>query len=94
LANSDQASFGSVSGVDTGGRGDTTSRLFDGTAGAGVGHESQFNRGSITINLDVSTNTRGYDIQQINTYAGWNTASGGRSDQEYTLTVIHTDGSE
>ncbi|MDF7799089.1 PEP-CTERM sorting domain-containing protein [Pontiellaceae bacterium B1224] len=93
LANSDQATFLSASDIDTGGRGDTTSRLFDGVAGVGVGFEAQFNTGSITINLDTSVNTLGYNISGINTYAAWNTGSGGRSDQEYTLTFIYMDDS-
>jgi hypothetical protein len=94
LANSDQATFLSTSNVDTGGRPDTVARLFDGAAGVGSGYEAQFNTGSITINLNTSSATSGYDITGINTYAAWNTLNGGRSDQEYTVTVIFMDDSE
>jgi hypothetical protein len=94
LANADQATFQSTSGVDTGGRPDTVDRLFDGIAGVGTGYEAQFNSGSVTVNFDLSVHTNGYDISGINTYAAWNTLNGGRSDQEYTLTVICMDDSE
>lgn len=91
LANSDQSSFLSISDVDTGGRVDTTERLFDGVAGAGWGFEAQFDTGSITINFNTTVNSTGYDITGVNTYAAWSAASGGRSDQEYTLTAIFVD---
>lgn len=94
LANSGQSSFFSITDVDTGGRGDTVDRLFDGIAGVGSGFEAQFNTGSLTINFNTTVNTNGYDITEINTYAAWDNAAGGRSDQEYTLTVIYIDNTE
>ena len=95
LANSNQATFSNLSGVDTDGRDDSVvPRLFDGIAGVGGGTEVFFNGGSVTVNFDVSSNVHGYDITGINTYAAWNNAGQGRSDQEYTLTAILVDGSE
>ena len=94
LANSGQATVQGTSGVDTGGRPDNVKRLFDGEAGCGKGYEAQFNKGSLTINFDISVNLKGYVVTEVNTYAGWPTLNGGRADQEYTLTVIGVDGSE
>jgi len=37
----------------------------------------------LTYNLDTSTNTAGYDITNINTYAGWR--DGGRDAQDYSI---------
>lgn len=93
LANSSQSSFLWTSDVNTGGRGDTTERLFDGVADVGGGFEAQFNTGSITINFNTFLNSNGYNITGVNTYAAWDTGAGGRSDQEYTLTVIFMDNS-
>jgi hypothetical protein len=43
---------------------------------------------TFTVNLDTSINTAGYDLTGINTYAGWNPASQGRSNQGYTMTAM------
>ncbi|MCH6255192.1 hypothetical protein MLD52_01445 [Puniceicoccaceae bacterium K14] len=40
---------------------------------------------TFTINFDISENYRGYDIMGINSYFGWNTGAGGRSNQGYAI---------
>ena len=40
---------------------------------------------SVTVNLDISTNTEGYDITGIDTFFGWNPSTGGRSNQAYEI---------
>lgn len=40
---------------------------------------------TITLNLDISTNTLGYDITGIDTIAGWIEGGGGRSDHGYSI---------
>ncbi|CAA6677713.1 MULTISPECIES: PEP-CTERM sorting domain-containing protein [unclassified Lentimonas] len=47
---------------------------------------------SFTINFDISTNTLGYDITSVNTYAAWTVAGSGRANQGYTATVSFADG--
>ncbi|MBK1835478.1 PEP-CTERM sorting domain-containing protein [Roseibacillus ishigakijimensis] len=94
LINSDQASFLSISDVNTGGRPNTVGLLNDGIVGVGNDFEAQFNTGSITFNLDLAESPLGYTITNVNTYSAWNTQSGGRSDQEYTLTMILLNDSE
>ncbi len=42
---------------------------------------------TVTINFNISTNTLGYDITGINTWAGWNDSGGGRANQGYSVTV-------
>jgi len=40
---------------------------------------------TVTLVLDTSINTLGYDITGIDTFAGWNEAGGGRSDHGYSI---------
>lgn len=40
---------------------------------------------SLTFTFDVSTNTAGYDITQIDSVFGWKIASSGRSNQGYSI---------
>lgn len=47
---------------------------------------------AFTYNLDLSENVLGYDITAIQSYAGWNPAAKGRSNQGYTMTVTYVDG--
>ncbi|MDF7806433.1 PKD domain-containing protein [Pontiellaceae bacterium B12219] len=46
---------------------------------------------SFTITFDTSENTLGYDITNINTYAGWSTLAFGRANQGYDVTVTFMD---
>ena len=39
--------------------------------------------GVVTVNLDVTSNTKGYDISEIGSFAGWNTAE--QADQIMTV---------
>ncbi len=48
---------------------------------------------SLTINFDTSVNTDGYDITQIDSIFGWNTAANGRSNQGYSIRFDLVDGS-
>ena len=48
---------------------------------------------SLTINFDTSVNTEGYDITQIDSIFGWNTAADGRSNQGYSIRFDLVDGS-
>ena len=47
---------------------------------------------SVTVNLDISTNTEGYDITGIDTFFGWNPSTGGRSNQAYEIILGFVDG--
>lgn len=75
------------------------SNLFDGSIGTvnddtGVAGATEIRAGnSVTIDFDVTTNTLGYDITGIDTYAGWKLAAGGRSDQGYGITLTFMDDS-
>ncbi|WP_411825648.1 PEP-CTERM sorting domain-containing protein [Luteolibacter sp. AS25] len=92
LANNNQATVASFTynGLTAG----EAAILTDGAVGSGnsgltarvpFGGESA---DSFTVNFDVTTtNTLGYDITSINTYAAWSVAQGGRANQGYTATV-------
>ncbi len=47
-----------------------------------------------TFYLDVSTNSLGYDIQEIHSYAGWNENGSTLANQKYELLVSTVDGAE
>jgi ferric-dicitrate binding protein FerR (iron transport regulator) len=47
----------------------------------------------VTFTFDTTTNTAGYDITEIATYAGWSTQAGGRSNQGYQIDLHYVDGS-
>jgi hypothetical protein len=82
-----------LSSVDITGSGgffsNTPSRLTDGTFGsAGSDFNSSFARsagGTVTFNLDLSVNVFGYNLTQIDTYAGW--GDNGLDGQEYTIAL-------
>ena len=74
-------------------------QLFNGLIGnsdGGTGDigEVRMNSGdTLTINFDTVTQPQGYDITQIDSYFGWNTAAGGRSNQGYSIRFDLVDGS-
>jgi len=77
LADSSSASFGSISVtgyVPTNGAQSDPVNLVDGTGSGSVfineASNTQDGAYSVTINFDISSNTLGYDIEQINTLAG------------------------
>ena len=51
------------------------------------------NTSGITVTFDLTTNTLGYDITQIDTTFGWNTAANGRSNQGYEVLLTFADNS-
>jgi len=51
------------------------------------------NSNILTVELDTSINTLGYDLSGITSIFGWNTASGGRSNQGYEIILTFVDGS-
>ena len=62
--------------------------------GTGDIGEVRLNQGdSFTINLDTISQPEGYDISQIDSIFGWNTAAGGRSNQGYSVRLDRVDGS-
>lgn len=72
-------------------------QLFNGLIGnddgdTGDAGETTYDSGNtITVNLDVSVNTLGYDITEISTIAGWKTSNGGRSNQGYEILLTFVD---
>ena len=61
------------------------SRLTDGTFGpAGAVGGLCIKGGTVTYNLDTSTEPGGYDVSQVHVYAGWGT-TGGRENPSFTL---------
>ncbi|MHA3770470.1 PEP-CTERM sorting domain-containing protein [Verrucomicrobiota bacterium sgz303538] len=73
---------GTVDAEGTGG----VAALYDGTFTAGAGNGAYFTPeagASVTFNLDVTTNTSGYDISSVRGYGGWN--DNGRDRQNYSI---------
>lgn len=74
-------------------------QLFDGTIGNEDGNTSdsgevQLDSGNtITVNLDTSVHTSGYDLTGIETIFGWSNSSNGRSNQGYEIILTYTDNS-
>ena len=81
-----QLAGASVSGdIDVEGTGGVAA-LTDGAFTAGAGNEAYFTPragASVTFDLDVTTNTLGYDISSVRGYGGWN--DNGRDRQNYSL---------
>ena len=73
--------------------------LFNGQIGNTDGDDNdtgevQLNSTSgITVTFDLTTNTLGYDITQIDTTFGWNTGANGRSNQGYEVLLTFADNS-
>ncbi len=73
--------------------------LFNGLIGnedgdtADVGEVTMDSGNSVSVELDTSVNTSGYDITGIDVYFGWNTAAGGRANQGYSIIVTYVDDS-
>jgi len=47
---------------------------------------------TFTVTFDTTINSFGYDISRIDSYFGWNPASGGRSNQGYSIRFDYVDG--
>ncbi|MEI6891837.1 MAG: carbohydrate-binding protein [Pontiella sp.] len=62
-----------------------------GTSDAGVVRMASDN--TVTVTLDTSVHTNGYDLTGITTCFGWNPDNGGRSNQGYELILTSVDGS-
>ncbi|MFA7345955.1 MAG: PEP-CTERM sorting domain-containing protein [Terrimicrobiaceae bacterium] len=83
LVNQGESTFLSQDTTDfTSWSSDPASILNDGAAGPGIALDLADGTWTTTFNLNLSTNTLGYDITGVNTYAGWNDA---RVNQKYTL---------
>ncbi|MDF7808666.1 family 43 glycosylhydrolase [Pontiellaceae bacterium B12219] len=74
-------------------------QLFNGTPGDTVGDSSDPGEvtldsgNTLTVTLDTSVNADGYDLTGIDSYFGWSTGNGGRSNQGYEIIVTYVDGS-
>ncbi|MGJ8656554.1 MAG: PEP-CTERM sorting domain-containing protein [Akkermansiaceae bacterium] len=94
VSNTDLAQTQFSSSSSTGGDAMATrhGEMFNGTIGV-AGAQNTDNTdwvrnnttNEITLNLDISSNTLGYDITGIDTIFGWSEAGGGRADQGYTI---------
>ena len=97
LANNDQSTVSSFAYTGlTAGQADILTDGAVGVGDSGTAFRVPFGSAgsdSFTINFDVSVNTQGYNITNINTYAAWNIAAGGRANQGYTATVTFMDDS-
>ena len=95
LAQTEFVRTSATGGTDIRNRG---AELFNGTIGNGDGDTNDSGEvrtssaDTITIELDTSVNTLGYDISGITTVFGWNTAANGRSNQGYGITLNFADG--
>ena len=95
LAQTEFVRTSATGGTDIRNRG---AELFNGTIGNGDGDTNDSGEvrtssaDTITIELDTSVNTLGYDISGITTVFGWNTAADGRSNQGYGITLNFADG--
>lgn len=82
-----QTSLGSVSGPGTYySSANQLSLLYDGVFHGGYGGTTQVvqpNVATLTFNFDVTTNTGGYSLTTIRTYASW--GDEGRDGQDYTV---------
>ena len=93
ISNTDlgQTAYLSSSSTSTDAMGTRHGEMFNGTAGTtatGTGSTDAVRidvGDSVTLNLDVSVNTLGYDITQIDTLFGWNELGAGRSSQGYSI---------
>ncbi len=89
LANQGEATFSSSS-VTANQGGETPEESFnDGVTAEDFANMTWFHNGngylpgSVTLNLDVTTNTNGYEISEINSIAGWGSAD--QADQVMTV---------
>ena len=89
-----------LSSSATGGRDVATehAQLFNGLVGnedndtSDAGEVTMDSGNTITLTLDTSVNTNGYDITGIDSVFGWKSGSGGRSNQGYVVTVTYVNG--
>ncbi|MGJ8725374.1 MAG: S8 family serine peptidase [Roseibacillus sp.] len=74
-------------------------QLFNGTIGNDDGDRSDSGEvqlasgNTVTVNLDTSVHTGGYDLTGIETIFGWNTGANGRSNQGYEVILTYIDNS-
>ena len=89
LANVGQATFASHTVSTNASANETPDEgALDGVAAIDFNNMTFFFRaaqfdGVVTVNLDVTSNTKGYDISEIGSFAGWNTAE--QADQIMTV---------
>lgn len=86
------SSSGTGSGDGTPNSSTNSDWMFDGNIGnedtnVNVSEIRMNNTSTLTLNLDTSVNTLGYDITQIDTFAGWNPGGNGRSNQGYSIVL-------
>jgi len=92
-----QTEFLSSSGSGGGEAPTNSADLFNGivgTSSSGTGSNEATtldNTSSITVDFDISTNTDGYDITQIDSFFGWSTGAGGRANQGYEVVLTFVD---
>lgn len=67
--------------------------LGSGANGAGEFANFVYPNDYVTYTFDVASHPAGYDISQIASYAGWDTGSGGRSNQGYQVDLTFVNGS-
>ena len=99
VSNSDLAQTQYLSSSATGGNSVASrhAHLFNGQIGntdgdaKDAGEVTLSSDNSITVNLDTSVNTYGYDITNIDSFFGWNPSGGGRSNQGYSITLKFID---
>jgi hypothetical protein len=81
-----------------GGRASRHAQLFNGEIGnkdgeAGDAGEVELtSNNSVTVTLDTSIHTNGYDVTGIRTCFGWDTSGGGRANQGYEVILTGVDG--
>lgn len=94
-----QTHYGSSSGTGSGEVASQHAELFNGLVGNDdddpddPGEVAMTPDNAVTIDFDLSEHADGYDIRAIDTYFGWKTASGGRSNQGYSIEFTFVDNS-
>jgi hypothetical protein len=102
VSNSDLAQTAYLSSSATGGDEVATqhAELFNGDAGTDADNTSETSNvrmssdNTVTVIFDTSINSLGYDLTGIDTVFGWNTGSGGRSNQGYEILLTFVDGTQ
>ncbi|MGJ8634505.1 MAG: LamG-like jellyroll fold domain-containing protein [Luteolibacter sp.] len=87
-----QTQYSSSSSTGGNGVGTQHAQLFNGTTANSV-DVTMDSSNTFTVTLDTSVNTSGYDITGIDSVFGWDTASGGRSNQGYSIVLTFVDDS-
>jgi len=99
MSNSDLAQTYYLSSSATGNQqGSEHASLFNGAIGNEDGDTDDSGEvrldsaNTITVNFDTSFHTNGFDLTNITTCFGWNTAAGGRANQGYEILLTYVDG--